>query len=169
MGIVTKTGDDGHTQIITGERLPKDHPAIECLGTLDELNAFLGDAKAAIANTAAANSGDSSAADIITQIQKDLFTLMGVIAGTPIPPDGIGEERLDALIAKLESAGLPMRPPISSFAVPGENPVSAKLHIARTVCRRAERHVVALARVKKTEVAVMRYINRLSDVLFLLG
>jgi hypothetical protein len=78
MSITTKTGDDGYTDIIGGKRLSKDHPVMECLGAVDELNAFLGEAKAALA-------AGMPTAKIITEIQKSLFSLMGVIAGMPVP------------------------------------------------------------------------------------
>ena len=157
MSVTTKTGDDGYTDIIGRDRMPKDHPIVECLGTLDELDAFLGDAKAAL--------NGSPTAEIITWIQKDLITLMSVLAGMPVPPEGIGEDRLNRLIEELET----VLPPFSSFAVPGTNPVSAKLHIARTVCRRAERRLIGGGLGKKTIAAVTPYINRLSDLLFLLA
>ena len=162
MSIVTKTGDDGFTDVIGKKRLPKDHPVVECLGVIDELDAFLGEAKAVPA--------DNPTAEIIGEIQKDLIKLMGVIAGMPVPDNGIGEDRLNALIEKLESEQqMAESPLIAGFAVPGANPVSAKLHIARTVCRRVERRLVGLCRVEKTEIAVVQYINRLSDLLFLLA
>ena len=164
MSITTKTGDDGYTDLIGDERLPKDHPLLECLGVIDELNAFLGDAKAGVRQCRNGDRG-SGTAEIIAGIQKDLFRLMGVIAGMPVPEKGLGEDRLNALIRQLESE----LPPLTEFAVPGANPVSAKLHIARTVCRRAERRLVGLSRVKKTAPAVVQYINRLSDLLFLLA
>jgi len=157
MSITTKTGDDGFTDIIGGRRLPKNHPILECLGTIDELHAFLGDAKTALT--------DKFTAEIIEKIQKNLFTLMGVIAGMPVPAEGMGEEYLVNLIEKLESE----LPAFSSFAVPGANPASAKLHIARTVCRRVERRMIGLGFDKETEAAIVPYINRLSDLLFLLA
>ncbi|MDR0315295.1 MAG: cob(I)yrinic acid a,c-diamide adenosyltransferase [Treponema sp.] len=163
MSICTKTGDDGSTGLIGGKRLPKDHPLIECLGTIDELNAFLGDAKTA---------AHESTAQIITAIQNELFTLSGVLAGSKaqIP----GEKWLNALIAELEetqSAETP--PPPATFAVPGANPLSAKLHIARTVCRRAERRLVSLGSLNIIPPdeyrSILAWLNRLSDVLFLLA
>jgi len=157
MSITTKTGDDGYTDIIGGKRLPKDHPILECLGTIDELNAFLGDAKSAL--------GDSSAAGIIEKIQKDLLTLMGVIAGMPIPAEGMSEKYLVNLIEKLESE----LPASASFAIPGANPASAKLHVARTVCRRVERRMIGLVLDTETTAVIVPYINRLSDLLFLLA
>jgi cob(I)alamin adenosyltransferase len=157
LSITTKTGDDGFTDIIGGERLPKNHPILECLGTIDELNAFLGDAKVTL--------GDTPSAEIIDRIQKDLFVLMGIIAGTPVPAGGIGEDRLVNLIKDLETK----LPPLTAFAVPGANPTSAKLHIARTVCRRVERRMVALYLDEETRATIVPYINRLSDLLFLLA
>jgi cob(I)alamin adenosyltransferase len=164
MGITAKTGDDGYTCLLDGKRLRKDHPIAECLGTLDELSAFLGDAKAALG--AAAYGVYISG--IITVIQKDLFLVMGILAGMPVPEEGPDEKRLNLLIDELE-AGLP---PFTSFVIPGANPASAKLHIARTVCRRAERRLTALngetSPAAQTK-ALIPYINRLSDLLFLLA
>ena len=161
MSVSTKTGDDGYTDIIGKRRLPKNHPVVECLGTLDELNAFLGDAKAALHG----GTEGQRTAEIITGIQKDLFTLMGILAGMPVPDGGLGTDRLDGLIVRLESE----LPHFTSFAVPGVNPASAKLHIARTVCRRVERRFVGLEFAGETKAAVVPYINRLSDLLFLLA
>jgi cob(I)alamin adenosyltransferase len=176
MGITTKTGDNGYTGILDGRRLRKDHPILECLGTLDELNAFLGDAKACLnaADDAVANAYGVYISGIITGIQKDLSSIMGILAGMPVPEESLNEERLNSLIGELESE----LPPFTSFAVPGANPASAKLHIARTVCRRAERRLTALngetspasqAQSAEQTKAVMPYINRLSDLLFLLA
>jgi cob(I)alamin adenosyltransferase len=158
MGKTAKTGDDGYTDILDGKRLRKDHPMIECLGTLDELSAFLGDAKASL--DAAAYGVYIS--DIITGIQKDLSSIMGVIAGMPAPEKDINEDRLNSLIAELEAS----LPTLTSFDLPGANPASAKLHIARAVCRRAERRLITLNSKNKT---ALKYINRLSDLLFLLA
>jgi cob(I)alamin adenosyltransferase len=101
--------------------------------------------------------------EIITGIQKDLFAISGALAGGGTPaPD---EERFAGLIRELEAA----QPHFTSFAVPGANPVSAKLHIARTVCRRAERRLVSLDRAGKLPPGILPYFNRLSDLLFLLA
>jgi len=161
MQISGKTGDNGFTDLIGGKRLKKDHPVMECLGTLDELNAFLGDAKAALS--------EGDVAEMIAGIQKDLFTLMGILAGMPVPAggmavSGLGEDRINRYIEELEVT----LPEIASFAIPGANPVSAKFHIARTVCRRAERRLIGIS--DETEAAaVLPYINRLSALLFLLS
>jgi len=154
--ITTKTGDDGYTDIIGGERLPKNHPIPECLGALDELNSFLGDAKAAL-------TADSQTSEIINDIQIDLITIMGIVAGMPASKKSLGEERLDDLIKKLEEE----LPVLTSFTVPGINPVSAKLHITRAVCRRAERRLLSLG--GETFAEIGPYLNRLSDILFLLA
>jgi cob(I)alamin adenosyltransferase len=157
MSIATKTGDDGYTDIIGGKRLQKNHPIVECLGTIDELNAFLGDAKTALS--------DKPTVEIIDGIQQDLLLLMGILAGMPVPPGGIGEDRLVNLINQLEAE----LQPLVSFAIPGANPVSAKFHLARTVCRRAERRMIGVDLDRATEAVVVPYINRLSDFLFLLA
>ena len=164
MNIATKSGDDGYTDIIGEQHLPKNHPLIECLGTIDELNAFLGDAKAAL-GVSSEEEGNRCLREIISEIQKNLIKLMGVIAGMPVPFGGMDESRLDSLIKELESK----MPPFASFAIPGVNPVSAKLHIARTVCRRVERCMVGLGLASETKSVVIPYINRLSDLLFLLA
>jgi cob(I)alamin adenosyltransferase len=153
----TKTGDDGYTDMIGERRLPKDHPLLECLGSIDELNAFLGDAKAALQNR--------FTQEIITKIQKDLCSIMGILAGMPIPAEGIGTDYLDMMISELESE----MPATSSFAIPGETPTSSKLHISRTVCRRVERRLVSLDLEAEAKTTIIPYINRLSNLLFLLA
>ena len=136
--------------------IPKNHPISEALGTLDELNAFLGDAKAAC------NDGCETA-EIIEGIQKDLYKLMGYLAGVKPSQAGVEQmkdenNRLCVLIEKLKSE----LPSLTGFVIPGKNPVSAKLHIARTVCRRAERRLLDI----KFE---NEYLNQLSKLLFLLA
>ena len=162
MSINTGTGDNGTTEIINGKRLAKDHPLVECLGAIDELNAFLGDAKAAIAVGAPQNPRQ-----LIEEIQKKLFTISGIIAGSAarVPETG----NLSALIAKIEST----LPPVTGFAVPGVHAVSAKLHIARAVCRRAERRLLSMGRPETISAEdyslLLAWFNRLSDLLFLLA
>jgi ATP:cob(I)alamin adenosyltransferase len=158
-------GDGGSTGLLNGEQVPKDHPRIECLGTLDELTSFLGDAKRHAAH--------EHTRKIIGLIQEEIGTLMGILAspdspaqsaplapGAPMPD----ESRLTSWIRELEA-----RHPMRGFVVPGANPSQAKLHIARTVCRRAERRIVTLTRTAPVNPAVLRYINRLSDLLFMLS
>jgi cob(I)alamin adenosyltransferase len=165
MSISTGAGDDGSTGLTgASSRLSKDHPRIECLGALDELNAFIGDARCTVA---AERTGT-----MLEAVQRDLFVIAGILAGSgaPLP----GPERLSVWIRELE-AEIPRR----GFVVPGANPPSARLHIARTVCRRAERRLAALIRSEAENAPpdgsfppaeqFIPYINRLSDLLFLLA
>jgi cob(I)alamin adenosyltransferase len=155
MSISTKTGDDGTTSFFGGERAPKDHLRIECLGTLDELNAFLGAVRCAAVKP--------QTGEILKTIQEDIFTLSGVIAGGTAPAPN--PARLEGWAAELETA----LPPLRNFVLPGANPAASQLHIARTVCRRAERRLVSLDRAENVPTVLLRYINRLSDLLFLLA
>jgi len=161
MGISTGTGDDGSTEIIGGKRLAKDHPLVECLGTIDELNAFLGDAKVAMADT------PQNRRQLIEEIQRTLFVISGIIAGSAAQTPDAGN--LSVLIAKIEST----LPPVPGFAVPGERPISAKLHIARAVCRRAERRLLGMGCPETISAEdysrLLAWFNRLSDLLFLLA
>jgi len=162
MKIYTKTGDAGDTGLFGGPRVRKDDPRIEAYGTVDELNACLGLARceplpAEIAST-------------IERVQHELFAI-GAELATPDPAKhgltivrephvGALEREIDALDAKL--------PPLKQFILPGGNRGAALLHVARAVCRRAERQVVALASDAGTNVSlsVVKYLNRLSDYLF---
>jgi cob(I)alamin adenosyltransferase len=131
-----------------------------CLGDVDELNAFLGDAKCAAAQ--------KRTREIIGIVQGELFSLMGILAdsdtveGVTVPDPG----RLTAWVRELEAER-----PIRGFIVPGACPASVKLDIARTVCRRAERHIITLNRSEplKTGKTILSYMNRLSDLLFMLA
>jgi cob(I)alamin adenosyltransferase len=165
MGISTGFGDEGSTELLSGTRVPKDHPRVEFIGALDELNSFLGDAKAAARLGRTKTSIDS--------VQRDLFTAPGLLepdakpggASASIPGGGgIDPERLTGLVRELEA-----RYPMRGFIIPGANPASAKLDIARTVCRRAERRLVTLHREAPVSPRLLRYLNRLSDLLFLLA
>jgi cob(I)alamin adenosyltransferase len=162
VSISTFTGDGGETDLLGGGRVPKDHPRIECLGALDELNTFLGDARTAVKKPRTGT--------LLLEIQKELFILAGIIAapdtaepGKP-PAAAPDDERLTAWVRELEET-LPVR----GFVIPGSNPASAKLDIARTVCRRAERRLVALNRLEGVPGSLFRYLNRLSDLLFMLA
>jgi cob(I)alamin adenosyltransferase len=160
MSISTAAGDDGSTELRGGERVAKDAPRIECLGALDELNAFLGDARC----TATGNRSKK----IIETIQGELFIVAGILArpaGSEIPEStGPDEERITAWVHEFEKE-LPFR----GFIVPGANPAAAKLDIARTVCRRTERRLISLDRLEGIPGQIRRYMNRLSDLLFVLA
>jgi cob(I)alamin adenosyltransferase len=168
--IYTKTGDRGDTGLGDGSRVPKDHPRVTAYGTVDELNAILGiflvhlhDAKA-----------EAALVDLVRSVQNDLFD---VGADLCLPP-GEGEKpgqvlRIQADQAeRLEQAidGRNERlQPLKSFILPGGTAAAAWCHLARTVCRRAERDVVTLARSDRINPQVIVYLNRLSDLLFVLG
>lgn len=156
--IYTRTGDDGTTGIAGGERLRKDHPRIDAIGSIDELNATIGLLRAT-----------AMPVDIDTQleaIQHRLFDLGGELA---MP----GYERLtDACVDELEhwldahNAGLPA---LEEFILPGGNEAAARCHVARTTCRRAERDLLRLSRDTPVGGAGRRYLNRLSDLLFVIA
>lgn len=165
MKIYTKTGDLGDTGLLGGVRVRKDHPRIEAYGTVDELNAVLGVARAA---------GLPAGIDqVLARVQHELFELGAELARpTPLPADKI---RLDGLaIERLEQAidaGEATLPPLMQFILPGGSASAASLHLARTVCRRAERRILTLGHQPgesiRSEVVV--YLNRLSDLLFVLA
>lgn len=172
--VYTRGGDKGETSLVGGQRVAKDSVRIESYGTVDELNAILGLAR--VANRDA--SGTTAAADreeldaILHRIQHELFNLGSDLATLPAdrpPTQPVIEPRhvawLEATIDEL-NAGLPE---LKSFVLPGGGWVGAFLHQARTVCRRAERVVAALARSENIGDQCLVYLNRLSDLLFVLG
>ena len=163
--IYTKTGDDGRTGLLGPGRVPKDDLRIEAYGTVDELNAVLGMARA---------SGPAAEDDArLARVQEELFVVGSALADpdpagafhAAIGPDYAArlEAEIDALEAEL--------PPLTQFLLPGGTPAAAQLHLARTVCRRAERRVIALGRRPGEHVPadLIVYLNRLSDFLFVLA
>jgi cob(I)alamin adenosyltransferase len=157
--IVTRTGDDGSTGLADGSRVPKDTSRVEAMGSVDELNCAIG---VLVSN----GLPDGAAVPCLTEIQHDLFDLGGELA---IPGAHlVGEERLAWLEQQVEhfNAGLP---PLKEFVLPGGGTAAAACHVARAVCRRAERRCWALARTEKVDSASLRYLNRLSDLLFVLA
>lgn len=166
--IYTRTGDDGTTGLVDGSRAPKHALRIEAIGAVDEANAALGFALRKLS---------AEPADQVCRIQNDLFDL-GADLATPagdgddfapsdmvlrIVPSQVAwlEAQIDALTAVLE--------PLTSFILPGGTEAAARLHLARTAVRRAERAMTALAASEPTNPAALHYINRLSDYLFVLG
>ncbi len=166
MKIYTKTGDKGETSLFGGKRVWKDDLRIQAYGTTDELNAVLG--------IAVAELSDVELKDVISGIQNDLFTVGSDLA-SPIEKenknfvipriDSQFVTRLELLIDKFDSK----LPALKNFILPGGSKVSAILHHARTVCRRAEREVVALSRIEGINDQIEVYLNRLSDLLFVLA
>ena len=162
--IYTKTGDGGETGLGDGSRVPKDHPRVAAYGEVDELNACLGLLHAHVS--------DAPEAELLRTIQNDLFDLGGDLC-IPIVEDERGmlritaaqHERLERAIDRSNENLQPLR----SFILPGGSPAAAWLHLARTVCRRAERAVVTLMAVETVNANALIYLNRLSDFLFVLG
>jgi cob(I)alamin adenosyltransferase len=167
MSIVTRTGDGGTTALMYGRRVPKHHPRVEAYGTVDELNAALGLARA--------TAGEDFIRDNLLGIQKDLVALMGELSvlaedlsryakdSYPVvtPPM---TAKLDALVQKIETHGVSFK----GWATPGATMNSAALDMARTVCRRAERRVCALKEAGELlNPEIVTYLNRLSDLLWL--
>lgn len=162
MKIYTKTGDDGTTGLFGGGRVRKDDTRVESYGTVDELNAVIG-------VTRALGLGKASEA-VLGHVQVDLFALGAELACVPGKEEKIPMTRLtDADAERLEQAidaaevGLP---PLTNFILPGGSNQAASLHLARTVCRRAERAVIALGGARPE---IIIYLNRLSDLLFVLA
>ena len=162
--IYTRTGDDGTTALGTGERRKKYDLRIAAYGTLDEVNAAIGVARLH-------TTGDAELDAALAHIQNDLFDL-GADLSTPNTPKGPGGERLaivDAQTTRLESeidALNAALAPLRSFVLPGGSPAAAFLHLARTVCRRAERLMTELSEREEVSKAARAYVNRLSDLLF---
>ena len=155
--IYTRTGDEGSTGLADGTRLPKDSMRIETLGCLDELNCLIG--------LAIAYSADEAPSEL-AEIQHQLFEVGAEIA---LPPEErIGEAQVAWLEESLDSRNAAL-PPLKEFVLPGGSPAAAHCHLARAVCRRAERRVVTLARSDKVNPETLRYLNRLSDLLFVLA
>lgn len=160
MSITTKTGDCGQTSLYSGERVWKDDLRVQAYGALDELDAHLGDARHQIS--------EARVLAIVLDVQNALYRVMGELATPgadyPHPIANADVEEIGALISELETAT-----PITGFVIPGSLPASARLDICRTVARRAERRVVALARAEAVSVPLRQFVNRLSDLLFILA
>jgi len=163
--IYTKTGDLGETSLLGGTRVPKDHLRVAAYGDLDETNAALGAVRAL---------AEEPPERLLFSIQKDLFAIGAQLAD---PSHKVAAKRAKAAVTaahvrRLEKA-IDVReeslPPLRSFVLPGGTPAAALLHQARTVCRRAERSVVTLAREADVDPRIIVYLNRLSDLLFVLA
>lgn len=165
MKIYTRTGDGGETSLFGGGRVPKDHPRVAAYGTVDELNAAVA--------WAAETVRDVGIKRHLGAVQRDLFAL-GAVLATPPPdegrpaPKGVPEvptTRIAEMEAWIDAATGEL-PELRAFILPGGTPGAAALHLARTVCRRAERAVVTLAADASVDDVVVVYLNRLSDTLF---
>ena len=172
--VYTRTGDRGDTGLFGGGRVGKDDVRVDAYGEVDELNAVLGWARAA---DAGAGADDRVAAldDLLQQVQRDLFAI-GALLATPdhekmraqLAKARLDDARIAELEAAIDAADLHLEP-LTAFILPGGTPKAAALHVARTVCRRAERRVVHLRRELPVPDEVVVYLNRLSDLLFTLA
>jgi len=165
--IYTRTGDEGDTGLFGGGRVSKDHPRVEAYGDVDELNAVIGQARSVEMMP--------RIDEVLAPIQRDLFAI-GALLATP-DLDKMREQLAKALIsderiAQMEQSiddGEAELEPLKAFIMPGGTPKAAALHVARTVCRRAERAVIRLQHDVEIPQVVIIYLNRLSDLLFVLA
>ena len=166
MKVYTKTGDAGQTGLVDGSRVAKDHPRVAAYGEVDELNAVIGLVRA-----------EAPAApldELLRSIQRDLFAIGAQLAD---PQARVGERKAKAAVTAAQVERLEQAidahesdlPPLRAFILPGGSRLGALLHLARTVCRRAERSVVSLAGREDVDPQVVVYVNRLSDLLFVLA
>jgi cob(I)alamin adenosyltransferase len=170
--VYTRTGDKGTTALVGGKRVPKDSPRIAAYGTIDELNAILGLARVFNEERLAEGEKHRWLDEVLRRLQNQLFDLGSELATRP---EAVYEGMFrvgDAEVKELE--GLMDRcqkdlEPLKSFVLPGGGRISGFLHQCRTVCRRAEREILALSRVEPVGEAPLRYVNRLSDVFFVLS
>ncbi len=163
--IYTRTGDAGETSLVGGQRVPKDSLRIECSGTIDELNAIIG--LAAISSASQRELADLSR--ILYRVQHELFNLGSQLATMPADmrprQPRVTQTDIEQLEQEMDTMNAVLLP-LRSFVLPGGRRLNAELHLGRTVCRRAERQVVALARQEEVPPEALRYLNRLGDALF---
>ena len=167
MKLYTRTGDDGTTGLFSGARVSKDHPRIEAYGTVDELNAVLGLVRSACDRE---HAFETRLAAIVAVIQSRLFDIGADLA----TPEGAKQQskihRIDdgdvseaeGWIDEVDAAN----PPLRTFVMPAGTELAARLHLARTVCRRAERTIISLGNIEPVGDPLLRYMNRLSDLFF---
>ena len=164
--IYTKTGDSGETGLGDGSRVPKDHARVNAYGSVDELNAVLGLITSHFPHT--------EEFPLLQTIQNDLFDVGADLcipdqtANDRSPPLRVAPEQISQLEEAIDRLNVKLQP-LHSFVLPGGRPEAAWLHLARTVCRRAERDVVTLSHSEKLNQQVIIYVNRLSDLLFVLA
>lgn len=160
MSISTKKGDKGETSLWSGERVSKDNIRVESYGTIDELNSNLGEAKHYVKSNKIKN--------IIIDIQNDLFKVAGTLASkektyvSPIITKDV--DKLNEIVKELEE-----KMKLKGFVIPGSTLSSSKIDVCRTISRRAERRIISLSNNEKIDIELRKYVNRLSDVLFLLA
>jgi cob(I)alamin adenosyltransferase len=167
--VYTRRGDSGDTNLAGGQRVAKDAPRIEAYGAVDELNAFLGLARAAAGRNAESHSELNRLVAILLRVQHELFNLGSLLATLPEDLHARQARITDHEIAQLEREIDWMNEalaPLRSFVLPGGSRLNAELHVCRTVCRRAERRCATALRTGNAPPEALRYLNRLGDAIF---
>jgi cob(I)alamin adenosyltransferase len=155
MRIYTKFGDKGNTKLFGGSEVPKNHPRIEACGSVDELNALIG--------VVLSLDPKSSLVPSLTTIQKDLFSIGAELSGAK--PKSLLSVRINELEKEIDSMESEL-PLLTHFIIPGGSKPASMLHLARTVCRRAERQIATLAQKETINLDILVYMNRVGDLLF---
>ena len=162
--LYTRTGDDGTTSLVGGSRTGKDSPRLEAYGDVDELNSWIG-------LLASSPFIDPNCRKHLLTIQNRLFDIGAILATEPESswqPKPLSSEHIDEIEQLIDELDASL-PPVRQFILPGGHPDSARAHIARTVARRAERRVIALSRTEPVDAAVIKYLNRISDLLYIIA
>jgi len=157
--VTTKTGDKGKTALADGSRVSKDSLRVHCLGSIDELNASIGFAAVLLPKKPEID---------FKSIQNDLMNIGAEISIPISEKDFLDQDRIDYLDKKIELINNDL-PPLKEFILPGGNDVCSRIHLARSICRRAERDLVSLNNKEKISPEILQYINRLSDYLFVVA
>lgn len=162
MKVYTRSGDKGMTSLVDGKRIEKDSIKVEAYGTIDELNSYIG--------LSINYLKDNSDKDILMKVQTKLFEIGAELASTNYTryKKAVKEEEVTALEEMIDYYTAKMEK-INEFIVPGTSICSANLHIARTICRRAERRIISLSREEAVNPVLIKYVNRLSDFLYVLA
>ena len=163
MKIYTRTGDSGQTSLVGGKRVPKTHPRLEAYGTVDELSSHLGFLSSLLT--------DEHHRDVILSVQQTLFDLSAILAteaGSKWQPEPLPASLVERLEAEIDTLQQKV-PVMRAFIIPGGSQAASQAHVCRTVCRRAERCILALTEEIAVSAEVLRYVNRLSDYLFVLA
>jgi len=170
--VYTRTGDKGETALVGGKRVPKDSPRIDAYGTIDELNSIVGLARVFNEESLDAGEAHQFLDGVLCQIQDELFDLGSELATPPeFFKEGmyrVSESEIDRIENSIDRCQKDLEP-LKSFILPGGGRIGAYLHQCRTVCRRAEREILRLSRSEEINSCVLKYVNRLSDLFFVLS
>ena len=170
--VYTRTGDKGETALVGGKRVPKDSPRIAAYGTIDELNSIVGLARVFNEESLDAGEAHQFLDGVLCQIQDELFDLGSELATPPeFFKEGmyrVSESEIDRIEKSIDRCQKDLEP-LKSFILPGGGRIGAYLHQCRTVCRRAEREVLRLSRSEEVNRNALKYVNRLSDLFFVLS